>query len=269
MMAAWRQRHAAGPIWAAGSNAIIEMLGDFNGDGNYDAADLRYWADGLVLVGGTLDRDAGFTAVDTAFGGNFFGTALVTGTYNAGDSRGDVAGPGNLQTPGFAPIGHDGLIDVRDINYVCSNFGDWNGTGPATSLDDAVSMDLSCDMTGDLIVDLDDIRAIVEGILDSTMGDVNLDGTISAADCAIIRSNVGQTNVGYGGGDTNCDGVVTVYDLACAVDLNCDGVTDFFDVQVFLADFSGGNLMADYNGDGILDFFDVQSFLAQFSAGCP
>lgn len=268
MMAAWSQRHAGGPVWAPGSNAVIEILGDFNSDGNFDAEDVRYWADGLVLTAGMLDRAAGFTAVDAAFGGNFFGTALATGSYDNGDSRGDVSGPGALHTPGFAPIGFDGVVDMHDIDYVCANFGDWNGSSAARSLEDAVRMDLSGDMNGDLIVDTADVAAIVEAILDSRMGDVNLDGVIDAADCGIIRGNVGQTGVGYGGGDTNCDGVVTVYDLPCPADTNCDGAVDFFDVLGFLGDFSASNLMADYAQDGTFDFFDVLTYLQIFSDGC-
>lgn len=268
MIAAWRQRHAGGPVWASGTSAVIEILGDFTGDGNFDAADVRYWADGLVLASGNLDRAAGFTAVDNAFGGNFFGTNLVTGTYDAGDSRADVSGPGALHTPGFNPIGQDGTVDMSDIDYVCANFGDWNGADAAHSLDDATGMDLSADMNGDLVVNAEDVRVIVEDILDSTLGDLNLDGFVDSTDCDVIRTNVGMTGVGYGGGDANCDGVVSVYDLACAADTNCDGMLDFFDVQQFLGDFSAGHLMADYTGDGSFDFFDVQQFLQLFSAGC-
>ena len=268
MIAAWNQRHAGGPVWAAGTEAVIEILGDFNGDGSFDAEDVRYWADGLVLTNDVLDRAAGFAAVDSAFGGNFFGTAVATGTYDNGDSRGDVAGPGTLHTVGFAPIGWDGMVDANDIDYVCANFGDWNGPDVAHSLSDALSMDLSCDMNGDLLVNADDVRTIVEDILDSTLGDVNLDGVVDGLDCSVIRTNVGQTGVGYSNGDTNCDGKVSVYDLPCAADTNCDGVVDFFDVQQFLNDFSSGNLMADYTEDGVFDFFDVQTFLNLLSAGC-
>ncbi len=269
MIAAWRQRHAAGPVWAPGTNAIIEMLGDFDGDGNFDADDIRYWADGLVLVNDMLNREVGFTAVDNAFGSNFFGTTLVTGAaYTPGASRADIAGPASLHTPGFAPIGHDGVVDMNDIDYIYQNFGNWMGTSIHTSLDDAVNMDLSADMNGDLIVDCEDIRVVVEDILGTVMGDVNLDGVYNSVDCAIIRANAGMTNVGYSGGDVNCDGIVNVYDLRCPVDLNCDGVLDFFDVQAFLQSFSGGSMFVDYNGDGRLDFFDVQAFLQLFSAGC-
>ncbi len=107
---------------------------------------------------------------------------------------------------------------------------------------------------------------IMRGSTDAKL--LDLDGVYNSVDCAIIRANAGMTNVGYSGGDVNCDGIVNVYDLRCPVDLNCDGVLDFFDVQAFLQSFSGGSMFVDYNGDGRLDFFDVQAFLQLFSAGC-
>jgi hypothetical protein len=58
MLKAWRQRNA-GPAWVApngtgaiagapGTDAIIEVLGDFDGNGSFNAADVRYFADGLA-----------------------------------------------------------------------------------------------------------------------------------------------------------------------------------------------------------------------------
>jgi hypothetical protein len=66
---------------SAGGGACIEILGDFNGDGNFDAQDVRYFADGLAIDtgSGNLDRKAGFTLVDQFYlgaGTNPFGTTL-------------------------------------------------------------------------------------------------------------------------------------------------------------------------------------------------
>ena len=55
----------------------------------------------------------------------------------------------------------------------------------------------------------------------------------------------------------------------CTPDWNNDGVLDFFDVQGFLAAFSGGDQSADIVDDDVFNFFDVQAFLGAFSAGCP
>ncbi|MEO0588187.1 MAG: hypothetical protein AAF078_11155, partial [Planctomycetota bacterium] len=84
----------------------LELVGDFNADGSFDINDVRYGADGLFNAGRTddeLDRKANFIAVDNAStSGNLFGTTLANGTYDAGDSRADIAGTGN-EAAGWDP----------------------------------------------------------------------------------------------------------------------------------------------------------------------
>ena len=264
MIAAWSERNG-GAAWAApdgvygagaGDDAIIEVLGDFNSDGNFDTLDVRLWADGLALVADQLDRAAGFAAVDNATaGGNFFGASLATGTYDAGDSRADVFGPGSLTTRGASPIGADGLVDAFDIDYVCANFGDWS------VLQDAVEMDLSCDMNGDLVVDGQDVRVIVEDILDSQTGDVNLDGVVDNIDLGIVQSNLGLPG-GYADGDLNCDGLVDAADesiglaAVCQGDFDGSGSIDGADLGVLLGNWGGAGA-TDLNGDGTTDGADL------------
>ncbi|MFG0306912.1 MAG: GC-type dockerin domain-anchored protein [Phycisphaerales bacterium JB040] len=312
MWAAYQDRQG-GASWIPSDgdgSASIEILGDGTGDGNFTLADLRYWADGLVLstaagidclpvqgsdtnsdniidtftigdgvVEATLDRTAGFTALDNAAGGNAFGTTLVTGTYDAGDSRADVAGPstvvskdanGNVTgvvgaTPGYIPQGADGTVDAFDIDYVCANFGDW------CDVNQAVNMDLSCDMNGDLVVDGADVDAIVVGILDSEKGDVNLDGVRDATDVGIVTGNLGMMNASYSDGDLDCDGDVDEADLFIAegcskADFAADGILDNGDIGAFVSAFLAGNIAADINGDGILDNGDIGAFVALFLA---
>jgi hypothetical protein len=272
MVAAWGFRHAGGS-WNGGSvapslSACPEILGDFNGDGNFDAADLRYWADGLHMVNGMLDRKAGFTAVDNAFGGNFFGTTLATGSYQAGASRADVAG--NLTTRGYNPVGHDGVVDADDIDYVCANFGDWS------DLTQAAGIDLSADMNGDLVVNADDVAEIVESILGTEFGDVNLDGVVDGADLAIAEANLGQAG-GWADGDMNCDGIVDAEDIAiitggedCLADFNNDGNVNFFDVSGFIDAYNNQDPAADIAAPfGVWNFFDISAFIAAFNKGCP
>ena len=275
MIDAYNFRHSGGS-WSGGSvnpdgRACPELLGDFNSDGNFDQNDVRYWADGLHLVNGNLDRKAGFTAVDAAAGSNFFGTTLVTGTYDNGDSRGDVAsaavfarGPvSNLPTRGFRPNGHDGIVDINDVDYVCANFGDWS------DINDAVFMDLSADMNGDLVVDGADVEEIIVNILDSVIGDIDLDGDADADDRMIIELGQGEGML-YSEGDFDCDGDVDADDLAawdaatggCAADLNGDTGFDFFDISFLLQN------QVDFNGDTGFDFFDISAFL-QAGANCP
>lgn len=200
---------------AAGSpiNYIVpEILGDFDGNGDLDAEDVRYFADGLAMVAGKLDRKQGFTTVDVEFGGNYFGTALAHGAYDNGDSRADVAG--DVVYPGAYPHGADGQIDANDIDYICANIfaagSVWGG-----DLNDHAGKDLSCDMTGDCIVNYDDICEII-AILETTPGDLNLDGVLTAADTNIVVGNMGMMNPKWSDGDVDCDGDVDADDLAIA-----------------------------------------------------
>jgi hypothetical protein len=246
MLQAFRQRNG-GPAWVApaftgpnpgsgtaGTDAVIEILGDFNGDGNFDAKDVRYWADGLAIdpATGKLDRKKGFEAIDNAWqtltgSNNFFGTTKLGGpAYAAGESRFDVIGSGGI-APGWAPVGANGVINAADVSYIQAQFtgnpfvtdgaANWNNTA------EAVGFDLSGDMTGDLIVNQADV---------------------DAANAAI----------GTGTCYANCDGVggLTANDFAC-----------------FLTAYTNGLTYANCDQVGGLTANDFVCFLTQYNNGCP
>ena len=311
MIAAWRQRNG-GPVWVApngtgpiagalGTDAVIEILGDFTGDGNFSRIDVRYWADGLAIAvtgpnAGKLDRKAGFTAVDTAFNGNFFGTTLATPkAYAFGDARGDVANSAGNTTKGHIPIGADGngdavttndnRIDAFDIDYVCAQIRlATDGEVNWENLDEAFNADLSADINGDLKINGADITELVTVILGTQIGDVNLDGAKDATDRAIIVANQNAAG-GWAAGDLNCDGLVNAADLAIfdgsvgpvcdSLDYNQDGD---FPTPLDLEDFinaNAGNICGtcstdlDFNNDG--DFptpLDIEAFIS-VNAGGP
>ncbi|MBN1764763.1 MAG: hypothetical protein JW860_05855 [Sedimentisphaerales bacterium] len=236
----------------------MEIACDMNGDGNLDAKDVRYYADGLILVGGMLNRAVGFTAVDTAAGGNYFGTSIQLGAYTkavyvAGDSRGDVAG--NPVAPGADPRGADGVVDDMDIDYMLDVLsGGWKADIKAEKVgcycctrwddallrsidltsDDAVWADDSLDMNGDRTLDVQDLMILVETIIGLPYGDLNADGVVDDLDAAIITGNFGMgadsclDNPGYLDGDINGDGRVDEHDLDIAcnlpgdIDVDCD-----------------------------------------------
>ncbi len=296
MIAAWRERNG-GPNWnppsgtgpiagAPGSDLVFEIVGDFNADGNFDAKDVRYFADGLAIVNGILDRREGFTRVDLAFGGNFFGTTKATGAaYQPGDSRADVAGaPG--QAPGWAPVGADGVIDARDIDYVYAQFRrnpavtdgelNWDVLSEAGALIGSSRADLSCDINGDLKVNQADVCELVQVVLGTSFGDVNLDGVVDGADLAIINANLGLPG-GWAQGDMDGDGMVTTVDLdiamglfnlCCPADWNNDGVVDFNDLLAYFNDYNAGSPRADLNGDGVVDFNDFLQYLNYYNTPC-
>ncbi|MFM9996421.1 MAG: hypothetical protein ACKVU4_11555 [Phycisphaerales bacterium] len=240
MLRAYRQRNG-GPAWTApagtgpiagapGADAIIEVLGDFNGDGNFNAADIRYWADGLAVdpATGKLDRKKGFEAIDNAWqtvagSNNFLGTTIAGGgAYAPGYARFDVNGPSSNHTPGFAPIGHDGVIDQDDADYIQAQFvGNPFVAGDAewSNIAEAVGFDLSGDMTGDLIVNQADLNAVL--------------GILCYADC-------------------NASGNLTVADFGC-----------------FQGKYVLGDLYADCNGSGTLSVADFGCFQGQYVLGCP
>ncbi len=269
----------------AGNNAVIEILGDADGNGSFTSADIRYWADGLAVNGaGNVDRKQGFIAVDNASlaaGGalNFFGTTLANSSaaYTAGASRADVIGSSGNVARGWAPVGADGRVDANDIDYVYKQIRAVGIANPWTStlsadwsiIAQAEKIDLTADINGDLKVDKHDVEEILT-ILGTCMGDVNLDGVINQADRDIIMAHFGQTNVGWAGGDLNGDGIVDAQDLhlSCPADFNCDGVIAVNDIFDFLAAWFSGSHKADINGGGlgVNDIFDFLS--AWFAGGC-
>ncbi|HWL95509.1 MAG TPA: hypothetical protein VNT79_18465 [Phycisphaerae bacterium] len=224
---------AADGVANPGNYIIPEILGDFEGDGNFDHFDVRYYADGLALNAGALDRKQGFIRVDQRWetltsAGNFFftdttrvpaATTLITGTYEAGDARGDVAGSTPLR--GAQPRGQNHVVNHQDIEYVRANIyaGAWG-----SNLDNHFDRDLSADMNGDLIVDNNDVVEIVVNILDTVSGDIDLNGVIDCGDLVTISGNVGVVTRGatYAQGDLDSDGDVDAGDLATACS-NCPG----------------------------------------------
>jgi hypothetical protein len=254
LVAVAAEQNWSGPGSTAADPAVAAILGDYNGDGNFDAEDIRFFADGLALVGGTLDRGAGFAAVDTAFGGNYFGTTTATGFgLPVGGSAADIAG--NTPAPGAEPRGWDGTVDAQDIDYVRQSFGDF------TVVLEALHMDLSADMNGDLVVDQSDVDFVVRDVLCTEYGDVDLDGDVDGDDLQIVQNTIASSPL--------------------CVDPNCDGVVDFFDIDPFVValvsgqptweatygcDFVAAN---DANGDGVVDFFDIDAFVTVVVDGCP
>jgi hypothetical protein len=293
MIAAWNDRNDGNNTanWATGTAACIEILGDFNGDGSFTKSDVRYWADGLALVNGQLDRDAGFTAVDAAFGGNFFGTVKSTGaSYSNGDSRADVANASGLTAPGWAPIGadrnngavdaDDNKIDLADVNYVLKQFNNafvTDGAANWSDLNEAVGFDLSADMNGDLVVNQADVTDVVVNVLATKYGDLNLDGTVDCAEKNTIILAIGSTTTGgWSAGDLDGNGTIDAADVAllfgadgvCLGDYDCSGGVDGDDVIAFFGDWDNGTQAADLDASGGVDGDDVIIFFARWDTGC-
>lgn len=215
-----------------GDFVIVSVIGDFNNDGNFDAADIRYFADGLAIdpASGLLNRREAFRRIDNAWntlpGGdnNFFNTVWADSrTYQPGDSAFDVAGAAYV-TPGAAPTGSDGVIDSRDNDYILAQrqAGDLNGDCVASwaNINEAVRFDLSADTNGDLVVSIDDLYPAL---------------------------------------------------AACEpCDTDCNGTVNPFDIQSFLEVLSGSGCpcspcAGDTDRNGTINPFDINNFIACLS----
>ncbi len=286
----------------------IEILGDFDGDGSFTKADLRYFADGLLLVNGQLDRRAAFTAIDNASlalaqDANFFATTLATGkAYQPGDSRADIANAAGRVTPGFAPTGADGgasffavganntvaksdipaaqqrVIDAADIDYLYAQFKRnarvTDGALNWSNLSEAIGGDLSADLNADLVINQADVDDILS-ILCTTYADVNLNGFSSYQDLLTARANLG-TPGGWLRGDVNGDGTITSADIDIILatgriaDFNNDGNIDPDDLSDYIACFfSQPCALADLNGDGTVDPDDLSDYIALYFGSHP
>lgn len=269
---------------------IPEVLGDFNGDGNFDKEDLRYWMDGLHLVGGNLDRKAGAIAIDTELDGSIGGPltdALPWALSDPGerwpepptdwvaaDAPANRCGDPTVPVPS---VSVDAMI-VTGAGYALGDFrGDvagntpapgadprgWDGlinaedadyvcqnTGDWTDLDVAEGIDLSADMNGDRLINGADVCELVEGILKTNIADLNLDGDVTCADFSLMSPGPGC----WSDGDLNTDHVVS----------RCDEKVLLRQITLEVAniDNSGSSM-------NVVDLADVDCVLDDIGPGTP
>ncbi|MEM6751102.1 MAG: PEP-CTERM sorting domain-containing protein [Planctomycetota bacterium] len=208
------------------ANAILEVIGDFDGNGSFDIADVLYGADGLFAwgrAGDKVNRYQNFVDVDTAAtGGNLFNVAVANGAYDAGDSAGDLDGV-LTAAPGFAPVLGDGTVNAADIDALYGLYvgidQDADGVvfGIAPEFDqleaaETIQSSLSGDLTGDLVIGQDDVAFLVNTILETNFGDGNLDGEVNLLDFDILAQNFGGPG-GWATADWNGDGNVDLLDF--------------------------------------------------------
>ncbi|MBL8885691.1 MAG: hypothetical protein JNK16_03445, partial [Phycisphaerales bacterium] len=301
--AAWSAPAGSGPIaGAAGTDAVIEILGDFNNDGSFDKKDIRYFADGLLLTSGSLDRKHAFEEIDTqasaacptCIGANFFNTTLATASggavYTSGASRADIKGGAGIAR-GWAPVGSDGVINEKDIDYIYAQFksnaaitgdADWN------NINEAAMFDLSADMDANLKVNQADVDYVVLTALQTTYGDVNLDRKVNLLDFNIWAANYNTGSLaspaGWAKGDVSGNGKVFDEDFhtlmanrSCAADINNDQMVDDADFVAFASAYNDlicptlpGLCMADLNDDGVVEDSDFVIFANGYDALlCP
>ncbi len=281
-----------------GNHLLIHVIGDFDGDGqfngtgpDYDAAgttyvrnvgnrgttDVRYFLDGLALdpactigkYGPALNRRAAFIAADNAWAAlnpgdnNYFNTTVANGSYAAGDARFDIVGDAAV-APGADPRGADGAVDVEDVDYVAANVH-FGGATPATR--DWTSTDVATTawVYNGRVLTLD-LSADMTGPTDAN-GDGVWELEISAADIAAIEAK-GCTAASQG--DSNRSGAVDFDDINCFVAAlvgveawnGCNGGS----VPFTLGSYYCAN---DVNRDGSVNFDDIPGFVACLTGACP
>ena len=231
---------------SATNPVVVEIIGDFNGDGNFDCRDVRYFCDGLALdpTTGKLRRWEAFKRVDDAWfaltgDDNYFNTTIYDRNGNPrpwvrGAAAADVAGAA-LVAPGAAPIGYDCRVNCTDVRYIDTHFGDW------ADLNQAALMDLSADVNDDLKVDCRDVFW-VEWLMGSF--------------CTGLTSPCG-----YCKGDVNGDGWVNFGDINPFVQY-------LSNPQGWFNNYPDANpANADINEDGFVNFADINPFVSLLSSG--
>ncbi|MEM1446119.1 MAG: hypothetical protein AAGF84_08695 [Planctomycetota bacterium] len=104
---------------------------------------------------------------------------------------------------------NDRLVDAQDIDDI---FAKINQSYAPTSIWDTYDLNL------DGVVDhgtsgSTDTNFLIEVLLMTHFGDVNLDGAVDQSDLNIVQGNWGQTGLGWAGGDMNGNGMVEMGDM--------------------------------------------------------
>ena len=98
-----------------------------------------------------------------------------------------------------ADFDDDGDVDLTDIDTLRAN----QGGDPA-----------SFDLSGDGIVNADDLDYMLSEVLGSALADFDLDRLVNATDLAILAESFGLSGVGYADGNADFDTFVNATDLA-------------------------------------------------------
>jgi hypothetical protein len=131
--------------------------------------------------------------------------------YEISDSRGGTArGQVNITITPSIPGDFDsnGAVDLTDINLLCGQIR-------------SGSQDANYELTGDGQVDNADFQFLIRSILNTTVGDANLDGIFNSSDLILVfqageYEDTVAGNSMWADGDWNCDGEFSTADLIVA-----------------------------------------------------
>ena len=106
----------------------------------------------------------------------------------------------------------DRRIDAIDIDMLMGIIRDDDAAGVAAApLASEMSM---YDLTGDRVVNRSDADYLIETVLETAYGDLDLDGFVGLRDVELVQSGLQRSSSGWASGDTTGDGVVDRNDVA-------------------------------------------------------
>ncbi|MCH8042376.1 MAG: choice-of-anchor B family protein [Planctomycetes bacterium] len=144
--------------------------------------------------------------------GSDYDRGLFIWTVDGHDPTGDV----NL----------DFQFDVRDVDALLGEINQPSGKA-------------IFDLDDDGLIDRQDLAFLVREVLDTELGDANLDGRVDEADLEIMRANWKAEGVGWSQADFTGDGLVNIADLTTVAQFWQFGAADPaaspLDVEAFLA----------------------------------
>jgi alpha amylase-like protein/dockerin type I repeat protein len=168
---------------------------------------------------------------------------------------------------GRGDVNEDSLTNADDIDFVYAQFG-------------STAWLVDLDVTGN--TDGDDVNTLVQTILGTDFGDLNLDGSVTGTDLATLDANLGLTGLGWAGGDIDGSGLIDAADRALLManlsailgDLNSDGFVGVEDLNIVLGNWNqtvtaGDLLTGDPTGDGFVGIEDLNTVLGNWNAGTP
>jgi len=158
----------------------------------------------------------------------------------------------------------DSFTNAADIDFLYTQFGStvW-----------LVDLDVSG------LTDSADVGTLVQTILGTNFGDLDLDGSVTHAERATLLANFGPSALGWAGGDLDGSGLIDQTDLDLLLanlllgDLNGDGFVGIDDLNLVLGSWNQnvppGNPLADPSGDGFVGVDDLNLVLGNWNAGTP
>lgn len=187
--------------------ALEVALTDFDNDGDLDAVG------SFAYSASSTNPQAGYFEFDRA--SNSFGSPTVIfedERFLIGDIDGDgsdeilrdTTGGISLLEPkatfGDADFNSDGSLDATDVDWL---FAAIRGN----------SLDSRFDLDNSGTIDHDDSTFLIEEVLGTVFGDVNLDGKVDTTDLNRVGLHWRQNNTGWASGDFNGDGRTDAADL--------------------------------------------------------